>query len=581
MALQSFRLPDPGEGLTEAEVVTWRVAVGDTVRINDVVVEIETAKSLVELPVPFAGTVTGLLVEEGATVEVGTPIITIDDGVGGVAADSGASPVAVATAVAAAADAHSAAGSTGADDARAAVDPSSLVADEPDSRRAHEPGMVGSPAPKLEAAAAVAAAAAAGVAADDEGIEEGKIGGTTSTGRTAVLVGYGVKQTEAKRRPRKASGPAEPPSSRVPTAPLASGPGASAVEPGEAPVGQVALATAPAAPAAVTAATRALAKPPVRKLAKDLGIDLRDVTPSGAGGIVTRADVEAYVAGATNGSPQVADLRGTATSLAAGSPQVAEPGGPAAGSPQVADLRGPATQRETRIPVKGVRKMTAQAMVGSAFTAPHVTMFNTVDVTATMQLVARLKADREFANVKVSPMLVLAKALLVAIRRNPGMNAVWDEAAQEIVVKGYVNLGIAAATPRGLVVPNVKDADAMSMLHLAQEIGALTETARAGRTQPAQMSGGTITITNVGVFGIDTGTPIINPGESAIVAFGAVRKQPWVVTDAAGDDQLAIRQVTTLAVSFDHRLIDGELGSRFLADLSSLLEDPSRGLVWG
>ncbi len=526
MAVQSFRLPDPGEGLTEAEVVTWRVAVGDTVKVNDVVVEIETAKSLVELPVPFAGTVTGLLVDEGSTVEVGTPIITIEDGVGGAAPAPGAAPGSAAPAV------------------------PPTVADEPSTQRAQEPGMVGSPAPKLEAAAADAANESAG-----DGIEEGKIGGTTSTGRTAVLVGYGVKQTEAKRRPRKAvpgipDAPA--PASGMPSAPAASGPAASAVEPSEAPVGPVAARVEPVAPATVSAQIRALAKPPVRKLAKDLGLDLRDIIPTGVGGIVTRADVEAHVSEAAP-SPQVDDRRGTA----------------------------PTTERETRVPVKGVRKMTAQAMVGSAFTAPHVTMFNTIDVTATMQLVARLKGDREFREVKVTPMLVLAKALLVAIRRNPGVNAVWDEEAQEIVVKGYVNLGIAAATPRGLVVPNIKDADAMSMLHLAQEIGTLTETARAGRTQPAQMSGGTITITNVGVFGVDTGTPIINPGESAIIAFGAVRKQPWVVTDAAGDDQLTIRQVTTLAVSFDHRLIDGELGSRFLADLSALLEDPSRGLVWG
>ena len=516
MAVKQFRLPDPGEGLTEAEVVTWRVAVGDTVRVNDIVVEIETAKSLVELPVPFAGTVTELLASEGDTVEVGTPIISVDDGVGGAAAPEAPTP------------------------------------------RAQEPGMVGSPAPKLEAAAAAAAA--------DEEIEEGKIGGTTSTGRTAVLVGYGVKQTEAKRRPR--GGSASPaPASGMPSAPAASGPAASAVEPTEAPVGTVPAAAA--APAPVTSATRALAKPPVRKLAKDLGIDLTAVTPTGAGGIVTRADVEGHAAAATsNGVAAQGD-----SSAQGDSP--AETGGTAYG------LAPAAGERETRVPVKGVRKMTAQAMVSSAFTAPHVTMFNTIDVTATMELVARLKADREFRDVKVTPLLVLAKALCVAIRRNPGMNAVWDETAQEIVVKNYVNLGIAAATPRGLIVPNIKDADRMSMRHLADEIGALTETARAGRTQPAQMSGGTITITNVGVFGIDTGTPIINPGESAIVAFGAIRKQPWVVTNAAGEDEIVVRQVTQLAVSFDHRLIDGELGSRFLADLSALLVDPSRGLVWG
>jgi pyruvate dehydrogenase E2 component (dihydrolipoamide acetyltransferase) len=225
--------------------------------------------------------------------------------------------------------------------------------------------------------------------------------------------------------------------------------------------------------------------------------------------------------------------------------------------------------------------MTAQAMVQSAFTAPHVTEWITIDVTRTMELVENLKRDKEFREVKVTPLLVLAKALCIAIARNPGMNAVWDEAAQEIVVKRYVNLGIAAATPRGLLVPNIKDAHAMTMRQLAEAIGALTATAREGRTQPAEMSGGTITITNVGVFGVDSGTPIINPGESAIVCFGTIRKQPWVVTNAAGDDELAIRHVTQLAVSFDHRLIDGELGSRFLADVAAILEDPARGLVWG
>ena len=234
-----------------------------------------------------------------------------------------------------------------------------------------------------------------------------------------------------------------------------------------------------------------------------------------------------------------------------------------------------------RIPIKGVRKVTAQAMVGSAFTAPHVTEFITVDVTEMMALVDRLKKDKEFKDVRVSPLLVVAKALIVASRRNPGVNATWDEANQEIVHKNYVNLGIAAATPRGLMVPNIKDADRLSMLELAQAMGSLVETARAGRTQPAEMSGGTITITNVGVFGVDTGTPIINPGESAILAFGAVRRQPWVVTAADGSEEIVPRWITQLALSFDHRLIDGELGSRFLADVAKVLEDPARGLVWG
>jgi pyruvate dehydrogenase E2 component (dihydrolipoamide acetyltransferase) len=280
-------------------------------------------------------------------------------------------------------------------------------------------------------------------------------------------------------------------------------------------------------------------------------VNLDEVTASGEGGVITRSDVEAHVSGSpTDGA-----------------------------APTGARLLDGAD--EERIPVKGVRRMTAQAMVQSAFTAPHVTEWITIDVTKTMELVENLKRDKEFREVKVTPLLVLAKALCLAIARNPGMNAVWDEATQEIVVKRYVNLGIAAATPRGLLVPNIKDAHTMTMRQLAEAIGALAATAREGRTQPAEMSGGTITITNVGVFGVDSGTPIINPGESAIVCFGTIRKQPWVVTNAAGEDELAIRHVTQLAVSFDHRLIDGELGSRFLADVAAVLERPEKGLVWG
>ncbi len=516
MPVKDFRLPDPGEGLTEAELVTWRVAVGDTVKVNDIVVEIETAKSLVELPVPFAGTVTALLVGEGETVEVGTPIISVDTG--------GSAPAPDATAVATA-------------PAEGAV----------------EPGMVGSPAPKV-------------TSADGEPeIEEGKIGGTTSTGRTAVLVGYGVKQTEAKRRPRKDAGlPIRDPDEFVPAP--------------ERTVGEHTSRSARTGPGGVAALTttpgagRALAKPPVRKLAKDLGVGLDQVAGSGEGGTITRTDVESHAA---NGADeQGANGHGPtpATSDREGSSLYA----PLSGQRYPANSRG-----ETRIPVKGVRKMTAQAMVASAFTAPHVTEWVTVDVTATMELVENLKRDRDFREVKVTPLLVLAKALCLALRRNPGMNAAWDEQAQEVVVKHYVNLGLAAATPRGLLVPNIKDADQMSMLQLANEIGELTRVAREGRTQPADMAGGTVTITNVGVFGVDSGTPILNPGESAIVCFGAIRKQPWVVTNAAGDDEIAIRHVTQLAVAFDHRLIDGELGSRFLADLAAIMADPSKGLVWG
>jgi pyruvate dehydrogenase E2 component (dihydrolipoamide acetyltransferase) len=317
--------------------------------------------------------------------------------------------------------------------------------------------------------------------------------------------------------------------------------------------------SAPPAPAeaaepveAPAARAHALAKPPVRKLAKDLGVDLAAVQPSGPGGIVTRDDVERAVVSAS-APPAAPDTT-------SGRPLVAVPAG----------------ERETRIPIRGVRKVTAEAMVASAFTAPHVTEWVTVDVTRTMRLVERLRADRAFAGVKVSPLLLVAKALLLAVRRHPEINATWDAAAGEIVVKHYVNLGIAAATPRGLVVPNIKDADQLSLRQLADALAGLTATAREGRTQPADMSGGTITITNVGVFGVDAGTPILNPGEAAILAFGQVRQQPWV-----HKGKIKPRWVTQLALSFDHRLVDGDLGSRTLADLAAVLEDPSRALVVG
>jgi pyruvate dehydrogenase E2 component (dihydrolipoamide acetyltransferase) len=297
---------------------------------------------------------------------------------------------------------------------------------------------------------------------------------------------------------------------------------------------------------------RVLAKPPVRKLAKDLGVDLTSLAGSGPNGTVTREDVQA-----AQGSSGEAVSSATATAAAAWGDG----------------------ERETREPIKGVRKMMGQAMVDSAFSAPHVTEWVTVDVTRTMEFVERLRARREFRDVRVSPLLVLARAVMLAMRRTPEINSWWDDAAQEVVYKHYVNLGIAAATPRGLVVPNVKDAERLSLLDLAGALNNLVEVARSGKTQPAEMSGGTFTITNVGVFGVDSGTPIINPGESAILAFGAIKKQPWVVSTDAGDE-IVVRQVTTLALSFDHRHVDGEKGSRFLSDVAGLLEDPASALLY-
>jgi pyruvate dehydrogenase E2 component (dihydrolipoamide acetyltransferase) len=308
-------------------------------------------------------------------------------------------------------------------------------------------------------------------------------------------------------------------------------------------------------PAETATGERPRSTPPVRKLAKDLGVDLGHVTGSGPGGLITRDDVRNFVGGG--------DLPAAAQELAG-----------EAGQAQELVTSAQPGAREVRTPIKGVRKFTAAAMVSSAFTAPHVTEFLTVDVTPAMELLARLKESKAFAGLKLTPLTLVAKAALIALRRNPTLNSRWDEANQEIVQFNYVNLGIAAATPRGLTVPNIKDADRMTLAELSTALTGLTETARAGKTSPAELSGGTISITNIGVFGIDAGTPILNPGEAAILAMGAVRKMPWEY-----QDQVALRQVMTLSLSFDHRLVDGEQGSRFLADLGALLADPGMALA--
>jgi pyruvate dehydrogenase E2 component (dihydrolipoamide acetyltransferase) len=434
--LKQFNFPDVGEGLTEGEILKWHIKPGDAVSDGQIIVEVETAKAAVELPCPFDGVVTELLADEGATVDVGAPIVTVDLGGGEL------------------------------------------------------------PAP-----------AEPGVSANLKPVEEEE--------HHAVLVGSGVKPGRTARRTRKA--PAHPAAA--------------------APANAVAAAPANAVAAAPAKPAHTLAKPPVRKLAKDRGIDLTALVGTGPQGTVTRADIDAY-----NEKP----------------------------------VRIAATGTEERIPVKGVRKQIAQAMVTSAFTAPHVTEFLTIDITPTMELRDRIAAGREFAGLKVSPLLLVAKALLLAVRRHPMVNSSWDEEHQEIVLKPYVNLGIAAATERGLIVPNIKNAQEMSLRQLADALTALVETARAGKASPANLSGGTISITNVGVFGIDTGTPILPPGETAILAFGAVRQMPWVV-----DGQIVPRQVTTLALSFDHRIVDGQLGSEFLADIGALLSDPGMALALG
>jgi pyruvate dehydrogenase E2 component (dihydrolipoamide acetyltransferase) len=491
--VKQFKLPDVGEGLTEADIVAWHVSPGDRVALNQVIVEIETAKAVVELPSPYEGVVTGLLVDEGATVDVGTPIIAVEVSDGADEAGGGTGPAATGTSATSTPDIGTPAISTPA----GAGSPLQV---------AFEPGIHGSPAPKIE--------------------------------RQAVLVGYGVKLGTTKRRQRK-GGAARPGSDGGPAA------GAAGAAPADAAPAEPAHAPTPGGNG--EAGTRPAAKPPVRKMAKDLGIDLAEVAGSGPGGTITREDVQAAVEGV---------------------------GAPTAGGPAARPARLSA-QREERIAVRGVRKHTAAAVTGSAFSAPHVTEFLQVDVTATMDAVRRLRDLPEFADLRPSPLLMVAKALLLAVARHPMINASWDEDAQEIVVKHYVNLGIAAATERGLIVPNIKDAHTLSLPGLAGALAELTRTAREGRAQPADLAGGTITITNVGVFGVDAGTPILTPGEAAILAFGQVRQAPWV-----HEGELAVRQVTTLSFSFDHRIVDGDLGSAVLRDVGAMLADPVRMLAW-
>ncbi len=439
MSTQTFVLPDVGEGLTEAEIVTWRVAPGDTVAVNDVLVEIETAKSLVELPSPFAGVVEQLLAAEGDTVAVGAPIIAITAAAGAPAAVVGQS--------------------------------------------GHGEVV---PAPESD---------------------------------TAVLVGYGTAGPVASRRVRPAARPVSP-------------------------------------------AAGVVAKPPIRKLARDLGVDLTAVIPTGPAGQVTRDDVVTHAEQASVfrniQTPEWSPVREETIPVAA----TASAAAPLAGD----------DPREETIPVKGVRKAVASGMVRSAYSAPHVSVWTDVDATRTMELVRRLKASPDFADVKVSPLLIMARAVIWAVRRTPMVGAAWvdGDGGAEIRVRHYVNLGIAAATPRGLLVPNIKDAQNLSMRELAKALETLTLTAREGRTTPADQHGGTVTITNIGVFGMDAGTPIINPGESGIVALGTIRQKPWVV-----DGEVRPRWVTTVCGSFDHRVVDGDGMSRFIADVASILEEPA------
>ncbi|MGP5732898.1 dihydrolipoamide acetyltransferase family protein [Arthrobacter rhombi] len=444
--MSTFNLPDVGEGLTEADIASWKVKAGDTVAVNQIFVEIETAKSLVELPSPYAGVVTELHAAEGQVVEVGQPLFSVDEA--GQPRSAPATPVPEATPA----------------PTTAAAPPVEDPAEEPADQQAPGP-----------------------------------------------LVGSGPKADPVRRRPRSRPGTSAT---------------QSATEVPEAP----ATAT-PAKPKETQVQDRVLAKPPVRKIAKDMGIDLSEVRGTGGQGQITREDLTSY-----------------------------------------RPPSGAVSERVTRELVRGVRKATAKAMVESASTAPHASIFVDVDATRTMEFTQRLKKSRDFEGIKVSPLLILAKAVIWAAERNPGVNASWVDTEQgaEIHVKHFMNLGIAAATPRGLMVPNLKDAQDLSLKELALALNDLTSTAREGKTRPEDMRGGTLTVTNIGVLGVDTGTPIINPGEVAIIAFGTIRQKPWVV-----DGEVVPRWITTLGGSFDHRVVDGALSASFLADVAAIMEEPA------
>jgi 2-oxoisovalerate dehydrogenase E2 component (dihydrolipoyl transacylase) len=478
--LHEFRMPDAGEGLTEAEVLSWRVAVGDQVTVNQVLLEVETAKAAVELPSPYAGTVTALLAGPGDVVAVGEPIIRIED----------TSPDAAGT---------------------AATQPP-----EPSSQEATadaEDGVAAGGSPK-------GAQVAAGAGAD----------------RQAVLVGYGVKAEKApRRRPRITPH------------------GADHVEPG--PPGEPARPVRHGGLELGRALEQRLggehvrAKPPVRRLARDLSVDLAAVVPTGPGGTITHDDV----------------------ARAATVPPAAPPGRAAP-----APSRGPAEDGSEVVPLSHVARMMGRAMTASAFTAPHVTEWVDVDVTAMTALIRAARSRSDLAGLSITPLTFAALGLVRAARAHPTINASVDESGDNLLVHHGVHLGIAVDSPRGLVVPRLHDAQGLDLRGMAEALGRLIETARAGRSRPEDLRGSTITLTNVGVFGVDGGTPILNPGELAILALGRVLPRPWVI-----EGTVVARDVVTLSLSFDHRVVDGSLGSRVLREVADFMADPATALALG
>lgn len=445
---QEFTLPDVGEGLTEGEILKWRVRPGDTVTVNQVLVEVETAKAAVELPSPWAGTVVSLHADEGQVLDVGSLLIVIDDGVAGAAEPQVAAP--------------------------AAAEPA---------------------APAAEPAAPA---------------------------RTAVLVGYGVKESDAA-----------PVRRRRPGGPL--GETAKPVRHGGLEIGRLTEARFANAPSV-------LAKPPVRHLARDLGIDLRGVTPTGPGGTVTREDV----------------IRAAATRPEGDAVVHAEHAVPAAHDEVVA--------------LRGVQRMMAESMTKSA-AIPTATEWLEVDVSRTMSFVKRLSERRDFRDIKVSPLLVAAHALVYALQREPRAQAKFNDDGT-ILIRGSVNLGVAVDSPRGLVVPHVADAQNLGLLGLAKELNRVIVDARDGKSTPAELMGATVTLTNIGPLGIDAGAPVLPPDQSVIVGLGKIAQRPWV-----HKGKVKPRWTCTLSITFDHRVLDGAQGSRVLTDMAAVLTDPAVALI--
>jgi len=541
-ALREFRLPDLGEGLTESDIVSWHVHAGDQVELNQVIAEVETAKALVDLPSPYAGVVATLHAEEGQTVTVGEPLVTFE-------VDDGA--------------------------------PAS-TAPEPSAPQGAEPGVSGQPGIQVPSNPGLGGAQITGN--PGLGAEPGP-GTSSDDGPEPNLVGYGARPDRVgrpARRPRRTTGAAEPGVSRHQSAAVTPEPGfgdtttADERAPGDAGAGET------------RSGERPRSTPPVRALAKKLGVRIERVEGTGRDGLITREDVLAAVSCHREVARAPRDAhdpragsgaaRRTAVAPTAERPQAAPGTGPTGATSGVSSTTGPGLEPEV-VPVRGVRKHTAAAMVASAFTAPHATVFLTVDVTGSVELLGRLRTHRLARGARITVLALAARALCLALPRHPALNSAWHDlpdGSAEIVRHRRVNLGIAVATDRGLVVPNVPDAQDLDLPDLAAALTELTTTAREGRTTPQRLAGGTISLTNVGVFGVDTGTPILVPGEAAILGLGAVRRRPW-----EHDGEVALRDVVTLSLSFDHRVVDGEQGARFLADLGALLEDPALALLGG